>query len=150
MTAHDPDEALALLDQTLRELPLRRAPATLESRVLGELLRRAALPWWRQSFAHWPPPARALFVVLCAGLVLAALGGTLALANMHSPSWLREAGGLLVSLGYVAVLLSHVTLPSWLYGGIAVCAVLYAVLFGLGAVVYRTLYLPRTAVESPT
>jgi len=28
--------------------------------------------------------------------------------------------------------------------------VLYAVLFGLGAVVYRTLYLPRTAVESPT
>ena len=34
------------------------------------------------------------------------------------------------------------TLPlTWLYQGIVVCAVLYAVLFGLGAVVYRTLYL---------
>jgi hypothetical protein len=148
MTPHDPDEALALLDQTLRELPLRRAPATLESRVIGELERRAALPWWRRSFAHWPLAARSLFVVICASLVLGALGGTAAVANVHSLSWLREAGGLLMSLGYVAALLKPATLPSWIYGGIAVCAVLYAVLFGLGAAVYRTLYLPQQVVES--
>jgi hypothetical protein len=148
MTPHDPDEALALLDQTLRELPLRRAPATLESRVIGELERRAALPWWRRSFAHWPLAARSLFVVICASLVLGALGGSAAVANVHSLAWLREAGGLLMSLGYVAALLQHATLPSWIYGGIAVCAVLYAVLFGLGAAVYRTLYLPQPVVES--
>ena len=148
MTPHDPDEALALLDQTLRELPLRRAPATLEPRVIGELQRRAALPWWRRSFAHWPLAARCVFVVICAGLVLGALGGTAAVANVHSLSWLREAGGLLMSLGYVAALLEPAALPSWIYGGIGVCAVLYAVLFGLGAAVYRTLYLPPPVVES--
>jgi hypothetical protein len=146
MTTHDPDEALALLAQTLRELPLRRAPATLESRVMGELERRAALPWWRRSFAHWPLAARCLFVVICASLVLGALGGTAAVANVHSLSWLREAGGLLMSLGYVAALLKSAAVPSWIYGGIAVCAVLYAVLFGLGAAVYRTLYLPPPVV----
>jgi hypothetical protein len=145
---HDPDETLALLQQTLRGLPLRRAPATLESRVLGELQRRAALPWWRRSFAHWPAAARAVFVVICAALVLGALGGTAAVANVHSLSWLRQAGGLLTSLGYVAaVLIRPAALPSWIYGGIAVCAVLYAVLFGLGAAVYRTLYLPPPVVE---
>ena len=40
MSTHDPDEALQrLLDRTLRELPPRRAPATLESRVVDGWLR---------------------------------------------------------------------------------------------------------------
>src|SRR6185437_10884347 len=58
-----------LLDRTLHPLPLRRAPPTLQSRVLEELQRRAALPWWRRSFAHWPSAARAGFVLVCLALI---------------------------------------------------------------------------------
>jgi hypothetical protein len=140
---NEPNDSLeGLLERTLHELPLRRAPPTLESRVLCELQRRAALPWWRRSFAHWPLAARAVFVVICGALIrLAFLGGAAAVAGALSLSWAREIGVLMASGGNLATLLAR-TLPlSWLYEGIAACAVLYAVLFGLGAAVYRTLYL---------
>ena len=66
----NPHEKLArALHETLRALPPRRAPRTLETRVFAELERRAALPWWRRSFAHWPRAARALFLLASAGLV---------------------------------------------------------------------------------
>jgi hypothetical protein len=132
-----------LLDRALRELPLRRAPLTLESRVCGELERRAALPWWRRSFAHWPLLARAAFIVICGGLIrLAFLGGATAVAGVRSLSWAREVGAITASwAANLAALLAHTAPPTWAYEGIAVCAALYAVLFGLAAAVYRTLYL---------
>ena len=88
MTGNDPDDALKdLLDRTLQELPLRRAPPTLESRVLDELERRAALAWWRRSFAHWPVAARAVFLVICLALIrLAFVGGATAVAGVRSLS----------------------------------------------------------------
>jgi hypothetical protein len=148
---HESDEALQrLLDRTLRELPPRRAPAGLEARVLNELERRAALPWWRRSFMHWPAPARIAFLVTCAALVaLVLVGGTAAVAGLGSLlesgtvslSWAREIGALAVSAGNVITLLAHSLPLTWLYQGMVVCAVLYAALFGLGAAVYRTLYL---------
>jgi hypothetical protein len=131
-----------LLDRTLRELPLRRAPRTLESRVLSELQRRAALPWWRRSFASWPLLARAAFLVICGALIrLAFLGGATTVAGVRSLSWVRELGALTASAANFTELLAHTVPPTWAYIGIAVCAILYAVLFGLGAAGYRTLYL---------
>jgi len=143
MNAADPNDPLQqLLDRTLRELPLRRAPPTLEARVIGELERRAALPWWRRSFAHWPLLARAAFLVICAALIrLAFLGGAAAVAGVDSLVWARQAGMLVMSLGNLAMALERISPPHWLYEGAAVCGALYAVLFGLGAVVYRLLYL---------
>jgi hypothetical protein len=151
MNQNEPrDEVQRLLERAMKDLPLRRAPATLEARVLGELARRAALPWWRRSFGHWPLPARAIFVVLCAGLIrLAFLEGSVAVAGVHSLhqsgvlplSWLRDVGVLAATAGNLVALLARTAPPFWVYEGIAVCAVLYAVLFGLGAVVYRTLFL---------
>ena len=148
---NEPTDSLELLlERTLRELPMRRAPLTLESRVLGELQRRAALPWWRRSFAHWPLPARAVFIVICGALIrLAFLGGAAAVAGVRSLhesgalslSWAREIGVLMASGGNLATLLARTLPATWLYEGIAACAVLYAVLFGLGAAMYRTLYL---------
>ena len=147
MITNDSEEALErLLDRTLRELPVRRAPLTLESRVLDELHRRAVLPWWRRSFAHWPLLARAVFLAICGALIrLAFVGGATAVAGVRSLSWARQIGTLAASGGNLAALLARTAPPSWLYEGIAACAVLYAVLFGLGAAAYRTLYLQPSA-----
>jgi hypothetical protein len=142
--ASESHEALErLLDRALRELPLRRAPLTLESRVLRELEHRASLPWWRRSFAYWPLLARAAFLVICGALIrLAFLGGATAVAGVRSLSWAREVGAITASsAANLAALVAHTAPPAWAYEGIAVCAVLYAVLFGLVAAVYRTLYL---------
>ena len=57
----------------LRDLPNRRAPRSLEQRVMAEIARLSALPWWRKSFGHWPVAARAGFILVCAGLVRLAL-----------------------------------------------------------------------------
>ncbi|GAC1301228.1 MAG: hypothetical protein NVS1B6_11400 [Steroidobacteraceae bacterium] len=136
-----------LLDHALRTLPLRRAPPTLESRVLREIERRAALAWWRRSFAQWPLPARAAFLVTCAFLIRAAfLGGAAVMATVRSSGWAREVGTLMSSSANLAELLAR-SAPTWLYAGLAVCAVLYVVLFGLGAALYRTLYLQPAAGE---
>jgi hypothetical protein len=137
-----------LLDRTLRGLPLRRAPSTLESRVLDELQRRAALPWWRQSFAHWPSAARAAFVVMGAGLVrLAFLMGTWTAAGMGSlhesaaaMPWARQAVAFVGAAGGFALSLVRAVPPEWVHDGLVVSAVLYAVLFGLGTAAYRVLY----------
>ncbi len=143
MTTNESPEALErLFDRTLHELPLRRAPPTLESRVLRELERRAALPWWRLSFAHWPLLARAAFLVICGALIsLAFVGGAMAVAGVRTLPWAHEVGGLAASAVNLVALLARIQPPTWFYEGAAVCALLYAVLFGLGAAVYRVLYL---------
>jgi hypothetical protein len=137
-----------LLERTLRELPLRQAPPTLESRVLGELQRRAALPWWRRSFAHWPPAARAAFVVMGAGLVkLAFLGGAWTAAGMGSlhdsaaaMPWAHQAVAIVGAAGGFVISLVRAVPPDWIQDGLVVSAVLYAALFGLGIAAYRMLY----------
>jgi hypothetical protein len=151
MTTNEPDDELErLLDRTLRQLPLRRAPAALASRVLGELERRAALPWWRREFARWPLAARTLFLVICGSLAtLAFVGGSGMVAGLRSLHWsgalplssAHQVVVLVMSAGNLAAWLWHIVPAAWLYDGIAICSVLYVVLFGLGAAVYRTLYL---------
>ena len=137
---HDPLERL--FDRTLRELPPRPAPPTLESRVFAELERRASLPWWRRSFTHWPRMARAGLFLICTGsAALAVAGAAAAAADVRSLYWTREIGSIMASGGNLVALLAGIAPPLWFYEGIAVCAVLYAALFGLGAALYHTLYL---------
>jgi hypothetical protein len=143
-----------LISQALKDLPSRRAPGTLETRVLNELQRRAALPWWRVSFAQWPAVPRIAFVVTCIALVAATiLGGVSALAGVSLNvvaaqvlSWLHPFLAVISSAGGVAALLVNVIPPVWLYGGLALGIVLYVSLFGLGAAAYRTLYLRPSLV----
>lgn len=139
-----------LIERALRGLAMRRAPLTLESRVLGELQRRAALPWWRHSFAQWPPAARGTFVLLCAALAgLVFRGGLWAIAGLESlhasgmPSlpWARQVLMLTGAAGELALSLVRAVPPDWVYEGLAVSALLYTALFGLAAAAYRTLYL---------
>ncbi len=149
-----PADLERLIHRTLRELPARRAPSSLEQRVLAELARRAALPWWRKSFAHWPLAARAVFLVACLGLVkLALMGSVWVMAGFDSVQyheafaqpvvWLESLRALFhAGTGFIEVITRNIP-PLWLYGGLAFVATLYAALFGLGAAAYRLLYAQR-------
>jgi hypothetical protein len=56
-------------------------------------------------------------------------------------AWLHTPLTLMSSAGAVSSLIARLIPPLWLYAGLAIGAVWYAALFGLGAAAYRTLYL---------
>ena len=142
-----PEEQLRLeqlIDRTLRGQPLRRAPATLEARVLAEIERRAAQPWWRKSFSYWPVAARIAFLLGSLAVIRTALRAyewvttpieSASLTSSLPPevSWIHSLIAAIVSV------VQHVP-PVWVYGGLSIIAIMYAALFGLSATAYRTLY----------
>jgi hypothetical protein len=139
-----------VLNQALKGLPPRRAPSTLESRVVQSLARRALLPWWRVSFANWPMSARVGFALISAALMAATiLGGLSAYLGDRSLNeisalvlaWMHPFLAVMSSAGGLAALLVRVIPPMWLYGTLGLGILLYVTLFGLGAVAYRTLYI---------
>jgi hypothetical protein len=151
----DRDESLdreieARLGQALRTLPERRAPATLESRVLDALARRVPMPWWRRSFGEWPAAARIAFGVTSAVLVvLTVLAAAAANANFgsldasHALSMpvLHDASVFFVIARTLSVSLTSIVSSGWVVGCLIAGAALYAALFGLAIAGYRTLYL---------
>ena len=137
--------------ETLRELPPRRAPRSLEQRVLAELERRLALPWWRKSFGHWPMVARAAFVLSCAGLVrLALMGGAWMMSGFDPQqfktafaqpyAWMESGIAIVTAASGFFDIMGRNIPALWLYGGLAFFALMYATLFGLGAAAYRALH----------
>jgi hypothetical protein len=139
------DRLRRLLGDLMQDLPAKRAPHTLESRVLGELARRASQPWWRRSFGHWPAFARVGWVTACAVLIgitllagptVSSLRGTGAMS-----SWMRQAATVTGAVGNLVASLLDAIPATWLLLGLAAAALLYAFLFGLGAAAYRLLYL---------
>jgi glucose dehydrogenase len=136
--------------QVLAGQPVRRAPATLAGRVMGELARRAALPWWRRGFAYWPLGAR-VALVLALGLLLWLVLATTGSASVGVDAALRSdvAGTLtgwstaLHALGSVAGeiggLVARIVPSAWAYGIAAAVAALYVSFFGLGAATYKVL-----------
>ncbi len=149
------DEKLErLVGQALRDQPLRRAPAALEMRVLGELAARARLPWWRRGIASWPAGVRIPVVVGCAVCVPLVwvlsvwLAGRLVAVATHpgvaAPiSNLLDAGHVIASLGAIAAHVIQSIPREWLLGGILATGTLYAALFALLAVGYSLLW-PRS------
>jgi len=151
---HSPEELEKFIHQSLRSLPDRRAPGTLEARVLAAIQARASLPWWKQSFAQWPMAARCVFLLLSGGLVKVALmvtvwvmGGFERAAFVEAFStqfaWLERINSLVASCTESVALVFHSIPAVWLYGGIACFAGLYLTLFGIGATAYRMLYTNR-------
>ncbi len=135
-------------------MPDRRAPFSLEGRVMAAIAARASLPWWRQSFQQWPLAARFAFLLLCAGIVAAVLFGMGWVTGNLQAEPLRNA--FATPLGWIDLIRSAVfgvidfvgvvfraIPPLWLYGGLAAVALLYGTLFGLGAAAYRVLYVQR-------
>lgn len=153
MSSRDPsDEKLErLVGQVLRDQPLRRAPASLEARVLGELAARARLPWWRRGFASWPAAVRVPVIAGCAVCVPLVWILSLWLASrvVSVTTHPRLAGPLasLLDTGHAAAsfgaTIAHVfqSIPrEWLVGGMIATAAVYAILFALVAVGYSLLY----------
>ena len=149
MKPHDEQKLEQFIHHTLRALPDRKAPRSLESRVLAGIAARRALPWWRQSFAYWPLAVRAAFFVLAGGLAvgLVLLGTTGSADSLHvfrgflaAVAQTRAVAAFVADLG-ATVFRSIPTL--WLYGVVAFIATLYAALLGLGATAYRTLVINR-------
>jgi hypothetical protein len=138
--------------EMLRALPMRRAPGQLSARVWEQLASRAAAPWWRRSFWHWPWPMRSVFLAVCLALIGAsvlgaaaapahvpALNGVLAGAHLHFAAGI---GHLAASVNAALALLSALSrvLPSaWLEALAVIAGAAYVLLFGLGAAAYRLL-----------
>ncbi len=156
MNAPNSDKLEASLHRVLRSVPDRRAPASLEGRVLAELSRRAALPWWRKSFSHWPASVRAAFFVssaLAAALIvsgLIVLGRSAGAASLTSGAsepfaWLRVARDVVASANSnIRAVIAAI--PSlWLYGILGIVAASYMALAAIGATAYRALSFSRSA-----
>jgi len=137
------------IHQNLSRLPERRAPRSLERRVMAAIAARQALPWYRQSFTHWPATARAAFLgtgVLVVAAIIAFGGSTPAPISEA----VSETQGRLDLLSSVASSLRNSAdilvgrIPTlWIYGVLAVLGTAYATLFGIGATAYRTLFANR-------
>ena len=145
-----PEDLEKFIHRALRELPDRPAPRTLESRVLAEIERRAALPWWRQSYAHWPVSMRGAFLILSALAAAVLIAGLVLL--VRRPEAAIVAGALTERFGAILVLRSlaqaasqtingviHVIPSWWLYGALAAIGVCYATVIGVGAAAYRVI-----------
>jgi hypothetical protein len=145
MNDRDPEKLERLIAGAVSGLPLRQAPAALERRVLEEVARRAALPWWRRGFAQWPIAARAGFVIVC--VLLAGLSLTDSVTQQldtQTLTWIRPLVGLMTTMGGTAAVVASLVPPLWIYVCLGVGALLYVLLFGLGAFAYRTLYLQHS------
>jgi hypothetical protein len=146
-----PEQMEKMVHEALRSLPNRRAPASLEARVHAALEARAAIPWWHKSWAFWPRPVRTGFLVLCgAVMALIVLAGFYLQAGADSAATNQAIAPVLSGasriMGVVRGIENYATLvvrhiPAvWLYGTVAFVAGVYAMLMGLGAAAYRTLW----------
>lgn len=148
MSQPNPEELEKLIHHTLRSLPNRRAPRSLEQRVMAAIVAQQSLPWWRQSFAHWPQAAKAAFLLLSgafAALLVTIVFRAGADVGTASPltsalSTLAHAKMVLGNISDIGAAVLRSIPPLWLYGGVAFVVVMYATLIGLGATAYRTLF----------
>jgi len=154
MNPNESDKLEAAIHRVLRSLPDRKAPASLEGRVLAELSRRAALPWWRKSFASWPSAVRVFFFAgsaVAAGLLVTGLlyagrsSGAHAFAGSvsNSVAWLVLARDLADKTSASVRMLIAAIPPVWLYGVIATIVACYAALAAIGAATYRAVSFAR-------
>jgi hypothetical protein len=149
----NPDPLESFVQKAVRDLPSRKAPRSLESRVLAEIARREALPWWQRSWTYWPAPVRWAFLILTAAVAAAVLYGAVTLLRGASSDLAAQASapldralglwGALKSLGRVSADLTRLIPAPWLYSILGGFALVYAMLFGIGATAYRTLWQSR-------
>jgi hypothetical protein len=150
--ANPHDKLEASIDRVLRSVPQHRSPVGFEARVLAEIARRQALPWWRQSYRSWPVAMRAAFFfgsAVAAGLAVSTLvllfrAQPLADLAVGSVAWLREISS---GLGYLAGIARSAasSIPTlYYYAPAGIFTAVYAVLGAVGATTYRLLHPARS------
>jgi hypothetical protein len=82
----EPDPHLEdFIDEQLRRLPPVTAPVTLITRVMAAIATRAALPWWRQAWWHWPKAAQAAVLMVALFAAAIAISGNMVLSEGLGP-----------------------------------------------------------------
>lgn len=113
------DPLAAWADAVLRQIPDRRAPASLLPAVLAAVRAQAMLPWYRRTWLQWPPWVQLVSLVLASSGLVAGLCileellisfAATAPADAFFASG-QMAAGLLATLGRVAVVLGR-SVPS--------------------------------------
>lgn len=143
------DRLEQLVSSVARGQPPRRAPDSLQARVLAQLA--TPVPWWRKGFTSWPMAARVAFLVASVGLVQFVLSGFMSLTDLigsgevigTARSWAHSGTEVVSITASTGSFVLHAIPPMWLYGAAAFAFCLYALLFGLGTLAYRTLYVER-------
>lgn len=154
MSPNNPEKLEAAINRALRSIPDRKAPASLEGRVLAELGRLSALPWWRRSFAHWPLAARVVFFAgsaVAAALVVNALmmvglsnvAHDLAAGVGQRLAWVSLARDVTAAIGIKVRLVIGAIPALWLYVAAGTVALCYATLAAIGAAAYRAALFAR-------
>lgn len=151
MKKFNEEELEQFIHSTLRSLPNRRAPGTLESRVLAEVERRATIAWYHKSWSYWPAGVRAAFLSLGTAVAGAAVVGFYLLSQGAAAGavaqeigagfgWItRIVGAVTWTSNLVQQLVSDIP-PLWFYGGLTFIAAMYATFVGLSTAAYRYLY----------
>ncbi len=128
----------------LQKLPEHEAPEGLTGKVLAAIATRRKLPWWKQSFTHWPRPVRNL-LFLALGLIFAGAvygsgraAGSVAMPEVLAPlSWAGWAGQVMQGLGE-AIFLAMSSLPMEGFIGIGVVfVILYGACLAAGFALFR-------------
>lgn len=60
-------------DAEFKQMPLIKAPPGLSDRIMSEIARRSALPWWKQPYYQWNILQRAVFIFASCVLLAALL-----------------------------------------------------------------------------
>ena len=147
-TAENREQRLAdAVDAVLRVQPLRGAPASLETKVLTEMARRAAQPWWARGYVAWPTAARVGFLLASVGFAKAALVVAMYLLEgleaVPKVVDLAPEVAFLRSLASMGTAIAHSVPSLWWYAAVVVIVSAYVLLFLLGATGYRALYARR-------
>lgn len=139
------------IHSTLQALPNRRAPGTLEARVLAEIEHRAMVAWYHKSWSYWPAAFRAIFLAVGTGIAGSVVTAFYLLSQGAAVStvaqevgtgfgWInRFMGAGTWTFNFLHQLIVGIP-PLWLYGGVAFIAAMYATFVGLGTAAYRYLY----------
>jgi len=143
-------------DHRLKLLPLKEAPPPLILDVLARLNERRKLAWWKKTFWEWTSGQKLMAIPV-------ALGGAFLTGYLAFLVWKLELLSRLISLMQevlrpfsllgeflLALITSMFSIARsmdqiWLYGSLAVLAVLYVTSIGLGSYLLHFQWAKKTS-----
>lgn len=147
-----PDSLERLVGNVLRDQPLRRAPASLEARVLARIQLLESGAWHTAGFLRWPIAARFALLVALLAIAKLTLDVVVWLFSSDTPVtqtvensvvWAKSTASVFSTMVSFGRALLDVIPSYWITLALVFSAGTYITLFVLGATAYRTLYLNK-------